>query len=348
MNPRPAPVTNLRKLARLAGVSHTTVSRCLRDDPAHSPALRARIRRLAEEHGYLPNPYVNILMSTIRQGRIPRSGGVIAWLSSSSQERMWATPYWARQMEGARERAARAGYSVEMFRIGQGGLSQTRLAGILTARGIRGVIIGYVAPHFVLLLPFTPFSLAVSGYRLAEPGLHRVAMDQFQAVGLAVETARARGFSRPALLLTPESDEAAVHRWTGGFLAATRSCRPRAPIFRGHPGADMERFLRRHRPDVCFSTNSEIFTHCAKQGFLDRPDRGFAGLGIDSTWPVSKGRRIAGVRLDSAAIGSALIDLVLAQVGRNERGVPEIQKTLSLPASWIEGTTLPRNRATPA
>ena len=45
----------IKDVARVAGVSHTTVSRALRDNPAISPATSQNIKRLANEMGYVPN-----------------------------------------------------------------------------------------------------------------------------------------------------------------------------------------------------------------------------------------------------------------------------------------------------
>ena len=45
----------IKDVARVAGVSHTTVSRALRDNPAISPTTSETIKRLASEMGYVPN-----------------------------------------------------------------------------------------------------------------------------------------------------------------------------------------------------------------------------------------------------------------------------------------------------
>ena len=45
----------IKDVARVAGVSHTTVSRALRDNPAISPATSESIKRVANEMGYVPN-----------------------------------------------------------------------------------------------------------------------------------------------------------------------------------------------------------------------------------------------------------------------------------------------------
>ncbi|GAA4794728.1 LacI family DNA-binding transcriptional regulator [Lysobacter hankyongensis] len=59
------PPTNLQMsdIARLAGVSESTVSRALKDSPLIAASTRERIRRLAEEAGYVVNPVASSLRS---------------------------------------------------------------------------------------------------------------------------------------------------------------------------------------------------------------------------------------------------------------------------------------------
>lgn len=47
------PVISTRELASLAGVSQSTISRCINDHPAISAETKERVRKLAKEHGYL-------------------------------------------------------------------------------------------------------------------------------------------------------------------------------------------------------------------------------------------------------------------------------------------------------
>jgi LacI family transcriptional regulator len=54
---------SLRKLAQLAGISASTVSRALRDDPRLRPETIAKVKELAELYHYRPNRLVHTLVS---------------------------------------------------------------------------------------------------------------------------------------------------------------------------------------------------------------------------------------------------------------------------------------------
>jgi len=53
----------MRDVARLAGVSHQTVSRVLNGHPQVSPAARQRVREAVEQLGYKPNVTARALAS---------------------------------------------------------------------------------------------------------------------------------------------------------------------------------------------------------------------------------------------------------------------------------------------
>ena len=59
----------MQQIADLVGCSRMAVSLALRNSPKISTVTIARIRKVAEEVGYRPNPMVSALMTQLRHGR---------------------------------------------------------------------------------------------------------------------------------------------------------------------------------------------------------------------------------------------------------------------------------------
>src|SRR5262245_16926091 len=81
MEPEPTPRITVRQIARRLNVSHTTVSRALKDDPRISVAVRKKIRGAAETLGYRPDPMLSAL-AAYRKGQTKKSiGAELAWIN---------------------------------------------------------------------------------------------------------------------------------------------------------------------------------------------------------------------------------------------------------------------------
>jgi len=90
---------SIEDIARAAGVSHSTVSRALRDSSLISVEVRARIQELAREMGYTPN--------AIAQSLQTQQTSTIGLVVTSI-----ADPFWGDVMKGVEEVARAAGFSV--------------------------------------------------------------------------------------------------------------------------------------------------------------------------------------------------------------------------------------------
>jgi len=90
---------SIADIAQVAGVSHTTVSRALRDSPLISVDTRERIHRLAEEMGYTPN--------AIAQSLQTRQTYTLGLVVTSI-----ADPFLGDVVKGVEEVARAAGFSV--------------------------------------------------------------------------------------------------------------------------------------------------------------------------------------------------------------------------------------------
>ncbi|GCE21903.1 LacI family DNA-binding transcriptional regulator [Dictyobacter kobayashii] len=90
---------SIADIARIAGVSHTTVSRALRESPLISSETRARIQRLASEMGYTPN--------AIAQSLHTKQTSTIGLVVTSI-----ADPFFGDVVKGVEEVARASGFSV--------------------------------------------------------------------------------------------------------------------------------------------------------------------------------------------------------------------------------------------
>jgi LacI family transcriptional regulator/LacI family repressor for deo operon, udp, cdd, tsx, nupC, and nupG len=86
---------SIQDIAQAAGVSHTTVSRALRDSPLISLEVRQRVQRIAEEMGYIPNAVaqslrgartntIGLVVTTIAD---PFVGRVVRGIEEAAQEK---------------------------------------------------------------------------------------------------------------------------------------------------------------------------------------------------------------------------------------------------------------------
>ena len=73
-----APAPTLRSLAKILGLSRTTVSDALRGSPRVDPNTALRVKKAAREAGYRRNPLAGALMSELRRSRGTAFRGVLA------------------------------------------------------------------------------------------------------------------------------------------------------------------------------------------------------------------------------------------------------------------------------
>jgi len=219
-------------------------------------------------------------------------------------------------------------------------MSEARLGSILANRGICGVVVGPLAqPHGVVRLPWRLFASVAIGYSLHEPILHRVGHDNFETMTALLSECAARGYRRIGLAVAAVDNLRVNHLWVAGYLAG-RYRVPTATLVPPLVTADWNRatFLRwfqRHRPDavICISPQVVAWLRAAK---VTVPGR----VGVATAYWMPENAELAGFDQDFEKIGAAAVDLVIAQLQRNERGLPDQPSVLLLRGTWREGASL--------
>jgi len=334
----------LADLARAAGVSKMTVSRALRGERGIAAETSVRIRAVADQLGYRPDPAVAELMGHLRKSRLTGLEP-LAWLTTYTTIGGWRTnPGTCDMFRGASEQAAKLGYRLEEFSLNTPGMTPKRLSGILHTQSIRGIVLAPLLDHGTIEgFAWQHFATACCGHSLLGPALHRVSVDQYDVLRTAWRHLTALGYRRIGLCVSAHDNERIGHRWQAVQLVETADT----------PSADRvppmitddwnsHRFLQwyhEQRPDVVLSL---VDTHdWMKAAGIRMPrDCGFALLRLDQA------KNIAGVDHRFSAIGASAVGLVVGELSTNQYGIPEIRRSVSVEALWRDGPTL-RSRPKP-
>lgn len=326
-------VVTMRQVAHATGVAVSTVSKALRNDPSIPKQRCQSIQAAAERLGYRPHPLVATLMAQMHHHRRRSDPHNIAWIDlwpavKDHIAAMRAEPL----LRGARARAQELGYGIEVYPAGTEQMSPERLHRTLTTRGQWGLIIPPV-PESAMKFPLDLRGLTgvTIGTSLHEPVMHRVSPNHFQGCVLAFEKVQAKGFLRIGLVLTTAMNERVEGKWLGAFLACQQR-RPKRervqPLLT--PRDDHEilaRWLRRENPDVVL----------VAEEFSWRLDaRGTRRPAIASLMPRENRRGLGHLDYRPEQLGHVAVEMVVAQIHRNERGSPAIPHSVLIDAVWLD------------
>ncbi len=353
---RMAPTT-LKDIARAAGCSKNTVSLALRGDRQIPERTRERIRRVAEQLGYRPNPVLSHLMAQLGASRTMRLRAKLALVNANlDADAFRRHPTIPTYVEGCESRAAKLGYSFDRFWLHEPKLTAARWLRILETRGIQGlVLVGLMDTNRLpegLRPVWERLPTVVTGVRTRDPALSFCCVDHHDLALTAFERAIARGYRRPGLVLDDVIDALVERRFSAGYFTGQRML-PRdrhLPIFSHLARAEKppERFhawLDRHRPDVVFALYNNVLTWLKAAGRRVPEDVGV----IQLEWRVSR-PGIAGMDQHNFVTGEAAVDMLVSQIHNNETGVQKFPRATLIGATWVEGPSVrvPRTAADPA
>ena len=336
------PVPSIRSLARQLDLSPATVSLALRESPRVVAATRRRVQRAAARLGYRPNPLVGSVLTAVRRASHGGFQGALLainhWPGAGAPVLL---PFHREVLAGAKRRAAELGYSLTMAWEGPHHLSVPRLNAILAARNIHGVLVmPFPETRDFGALAWGQLSGVVMDNCLGTPALHSVLPDHQATLLAAVGRLAARGYRRPGLMIAGWRDARVKHRWSGGYFSACMACYGKLPV---SELADPERgraafiaWMRRHRPDVVLAHEHLMAREWLTALELDVP----ADVGLLSLNCTESVAPCAALDQQPALLGTAAIESLVAQLQRNERGVPAQPKTITIAARWIDGPTL--------
>ncbi len=331
-------------VAKRAGVSRTAVSYALRDDPNIAAATRARIRKVADVMGYRPDPVLAKLMTHLHAGRAGnarRYAGKLAVLNVHPTDAAYLreTAALADFARSAERRAAELGYDTEAFWLHEPGRSPRRLAQMLVARGIRGLLVGSTGRHgSVVEFPWVKFAAVTVGYSVETPALHRVVTHHYRNAQLAIRKALEAGHRRLGFVSPAGAEATMENLHLAAFLAWQHEARPgdRVPPLLTDSGdwGALRRWFQEHRPTVILSTTAGR-VELAAAGVRVPDDVALIKLLL---WDRELGE--AGVLPGYERLGAAAVNLLVTQLQHDEHGAPDDARIVQVEGRWSEGGTL--------
>jgi DNA-binding LacI/PurR family transcriptional regulator len=334
----------LSDVARKLNVSHTTVSRALRNDRRISKSLSRRIQRTAQEMGYRPDAMLSALAHYRRTSKAVPIAAEIAWINHyPDPEQLRSIREFDLYWKGAVSEAEMNGYRLEEFRLDKD-MPPRRLERVLLARNSLGILI---PPSRHGEYPdwgdfhWENFYVVRFGQQNLSPRVHQVLADQLNDAVLAYVNILKKGYQRVGLVTT--AVRGTRLRFLAGYLyaqAQDAKNRPLPPLLFAEPtGQDnlskLVAWLKNSKPDAILTDYAPVRDMLARAGYRVPEDVGLAATSVVD------GYADAGIYQNSDEIGRAAVQLLISLIHHNQRGSPRVCRKILVEGDWVDGKSLP-------
>ncbi|MEO8615905.1 MAG: LacI family DNA-binding transcriptional regulator [Luteolibacter sp.] len=331
----------IRDIAKHCGLSPSAVSSALRNKRNISAATKDRVKLAAEELGYRTDAKLSQLMSYMRTSKGSSASPSLVLLHNTESptfmdEKLWLSPY----VQGIENRCAQFGYILEKMWFQAH--KPERICSILKARGIEGVILFQPSESFPAGIQSNLNCFALCAIEGDHEGhrYQRVASMGLENIRLAMENAARLGYRRPGLVSGQWVHKVNDGLLRAGFVESQWDLEPSqriAPLVIQNWHLELANWYRECRPDVIICGDSTTILHLNAAGI--RVPEDVAIIHWNSGPDVSDW---AGVDNLHRVVGSAAVDLLVAQIHRGETGLPIHPKSIFLNGIWRDGWTCPQ------
>jgi DNA-binding LacI/PurR family transcriptional regulator len=300
----------------------------LKNDPRIGKATRERIRAAAEALGYRPIPALEKAMQQMSRARHSPLRDLLGFIIGPAISRGW----YARDiLEGATHRAGALGYKAECFYLDETERASQQLERQLRARNIRGLLI---LPLDRIEadpgLHWEKFSVVNTTSLKPQLSFHSVHNDDFGNSERLIQAILAQGFKRPGLIMLSDIDRRMHHALSANYLWTwTESLALPAipPFYLDAPDASatLGEWFSQYKPDALLVADADMRDWLAP--LLPASPKPPSWFAYSQAQPV-----LPGLFPDFGNIGSAAVDLLTAQLMRDEYGLPQFAKRVMVQA----------------
>ncbi|HSI84230.1 MAG: LacI family DNA-binding transcriptional regulator [Candidatus Methylacidiphilales bacterium] len=332
----------LREIAEAAGVHYSTISLALRDHPNVSVPVREKIKKLASDMGYTPDPALSALNAYRKTKLTVHYQSTLAWIDNWEPTKLRAASTFNEYYTGAATRARQLGYELEEFCLEKEGISPERASRILHSRGIKGLLLA-PQPESGMRLPFDyeRFSSVTFGYSLQPRVFHLVTNHQFHSLTLALDKLTELNYKRIGMFIPQDIDEKVDNMYLSAhwnFYRKHKKARRIEPCLYKAGGSRpaFPPWFQKHKPDVIMSFGGIPVLEMLENMGLNVPgDVGYIQLSVGSNEP-----EISGVYENGLLIGRTAVDFLVGMLQRGEMGFPEVPIRIQVEGSWRQGKTV--------
>ena len=334
------------ELAKQLGVSQSSVSRALAGHPKHSAEFRDKVRQLAEQRAYRPDPVLSTLNAYRRTRRPISAGSSLVWLGSTAGPT--ENEYDLRLYHAAKKRAEELGYGLDHLSLVEPGMTPRRIEKICNARGTPGLIIGPPPnPHTRIEINLGALTAVTLGRSVDWPPVDLVSTDHCQTMELCYHRLVEKGYRRIAYTLTSSFNEKVVALWSSIFLGQQL----RYPgLERIPPLLDDERheprqflaWFKKWKPDAIITMGWRFGCLGVLKQLDIRAPRDVAVALLSVLEDKEELGDFAGIREPSDSLATFAVSILIGKVRNNERGVPPYRSVHLLPGTWVDGPSVDR------
>ena len=318
----------------------------LRDHPRLPERTRIRIKKIAVEMGYTPDPALSALVQYRNEASRRRNPPVIAYVTDWSDLTGWKNVLCHPDFhEGARVRAEELGYKLEHFSLRESGMTPARMSKILHTRGIRGVILSsFEHPVERLELDWDHFVAVRIDLQPAWPPLHIITNNHLQIMRCGLGRVRELGYRKPAAVYGDDWSSHVEELWDVGYAWEESKLPPdrRVPPFLFDPAVAASRcdhfpgWFEKHRPDVLLGPNRNVMERVEEMGLKVPDDVAVADIFLER-----RDSFFAGIVHNSLEVGAKAVEILSGMVINNQFGIPGIPIRTDINGTWFDGPSCP-------
>ncbi|HVE16920.1 MAG TPA: LacI family DNA-binding transcriptional regulator [Chthoniobacterales bacterium] len=332
----------IKDIAAAADLSISCTARALKGSKDISEKTRQRVKKIAEEMGYYPDPMLRALAAYRQTNKPSDFRGTIAFLNTRFTEaEALADPDVGDLLRGARAKGESLGFQVDYFNISKTKALQLRAWKIIQSRGIEAAILRSFPLNIEdLHIPLQEMRcVALFGAPRAS-NLPTVSSDHTGAMQNVLTKLAERGYRRPALVLNENTSRFLRHGWRAYFSVDTGDFEKKE-VYSYQQGEEEPRQLIRWIEEK----NIDVVIFCANymiEPYLVEKMTSFEQVGMvcmDILKPEEEGSSgIYQNRLQAGAMAVEQMDELLSKPEMELANAPVIHL---VPGIWVEGKTLP-------